>query len=254
MSGGKIRRKLIGLMLAGLVIHLIWLIISLIMQRNVLPLPSVVYQSFPRLFSNNDMAAHVLASLYRVLISMGISIILGFFIGWLMGSSKKLDMLFDPILYLAYPIPKMALLPIVMLLFGLGDLAKIIMIMMIILPQVILAVRDAIRNIPSHLYDIYDCLQANAWQKFRYITFPASFYALLSTSRVSLGTAISVLFFAETYGTTLGMGYFIMDAWMRMDYPAMYAAIILLSVLGLVLFLLIDLLGWYSMRWQKEEK
>jgi len=63
-----------------------------------------------------------------------------------------------------------------------------------------------------------------------------------------------VLFFAETYGTTLGMGYFIMDAWMRMDYPAMYAAIILLSVLGLVLFLLIDLLGWYSMRWQKEEK
>ncbi|MDR2832889.1 MAG: ABC transporter permease [Streptococcaceae bacterium] len=251
--GGKIGKKLIGLVAAGIVIHIIWILASLWMQRNILPMPTVVYRSFPRLL-NNNLGAHMMVSLYRVFVSMGISILLGFFIGWLMGTSKKLDMLFDPILYLTYPVPKMALLPIVMLLFGLGDASKIIMIVMITLPQVILAVRDAIRNIPEHLYDIYECLQANKWQKFRYITFPASFYALLSTSRISLGTAISVLFFTETYGTTRGMGFFIMDSWMRMDYPSMYLSIIILSVMGLILFLLIDLLGVYTLRWQKTEE
>ena len=62
---------------------------------------------------------------------------------------------------------------------------------------------------------------------------------------------ISILFFTENYGTEFGMGYFIMDAWMRMDYPAMYGSILLLSLLGLVLFILLDLLANRVMPWRR---
>ncbi len=242
--------RLGGLLLAMIILHLLWYLGSFLLHNEMLPNPTVVYQNFPKLFENH-MEKHLMVSLFRVLAGMGIGVLLGFILGFLMGSFKTLNKIFDPILYLTYPIPKMALLPIIMLLFGLGDASKIIMIVLIVFPQVVLAVRDAVRNIPQHLYDIYQCINANWWQKFRKITLPASFYAILSTSRVSLGTAISVLFFTENYGTEYGMGYYIMDAWMRLDYPSMYGAILLLSFLGLVLFLLLDFIGWYVMKWER---
>lgn len=83
------------------------------------------------------------------------------------------------------------------------------------------------------------------------ITVPACFYSVLSTSRVSLGTAISVLFFTENYGTEYGMDYFIMDSWMGLDYKSMYGAIILLSLMGLGLFLIVDLIGWFFTKWER---
>ena len=176
----------------------------------------------------------------------------GFILGLLMGSLPKWRYFFDPLIYLTYPIPKMALLPIVMLLGGLGDSSKIMMIVLIVLPQVAISVRDAVRQIPENNYDVYRALKANKWQQFCQITLPATLPGVLSGARISLGTAISILFFTENYGTQYGMGYFIMDSWTRMDYPAMYGGILILSSFGLVLFLLLDLLSFWLCKWQRD--
>lgn len=228
----------------------LWQLASLIFQKTVLPSPITVFQQLPLLFEKN-MAVHLLASLYRISVGMGLAVLLGFLLGLLMGSLPKWQSFFSPLVYLTYPIPKMALLPIVMLLGGLGDLSKIIMIILIVTPQVLVAVRDAVAEIPPHYYDVYRCIGASRGRLFRKITLPACLPAIFSTSRVSLGTAISILFFTENYGTEFGMGYFIMDAWMRMDYPAMYGSILLLSLLGLVLFILLDLLANRVMPWRR---
>lgn len=246
----RLSKRFLGLILATIVIHAIWWLASVLMNQTVLPNPILVYENFPNLLQN-QIELHLLVSLGRVFAGMGIALFLGVALGLLMGRVQRFNLLFDPILYLTYPIPKMALLPIVMLLFGLGDASKIIMIVLIVFPQVVLAVRDAVRNIPDHYYDIYQCIGASRWQLFRRITLPATMYAVLSTSRISLGTAISILFFTENYGTEYGMGYYIMDAWLRLDYPSMYGAIILLSLMGLILFLLIDAIGWYAMKWER---
>ena len=85
----------------------------------------------------------------------------------------------------------------------------------------------------------------------RHLLLPAALPAALSALRIAIGTAISVLFVTETYGTTEGLGYYISDAWMRIDYLDMYAGIALLSLMGVGLFILIDLLrGKYSCPWQ----
>lgn len=227
----------------------IWLIASLLVQKTVLPSPITVLEKLPLLFSKG-MLQHVTASLYRIAIGMGVAVLLGFLLGLLMGSLPRWQSFFSPLIYLTYPIPKMALLPIVMLLGGLGDLSKIIMIVLIVTPQVLVAVRDAVLEIPAHYYDVYRCIGGKKSKLFYKITLPACLPAVFSTSRVSLGTAISILFFTENYGTEYGMGYFIMDAWMRMDYPAMYGGILLLSLLGLVLFILLDVLADKTMRWR----
>lgn len=245
------KKRVSGSLVALIVSHLVWYLASLIINKPILPSPFVVYQAFGSLV-NAQLGWHIIVSLRRIFIGMGLALLSGSGLGLLMGRSRVWNNLLDPIIYLTYPIPKLALLPMIMLLFGLGEVSKITLIVLIVFPQVVLSVRDAVQGIPEHLYDIYQCMQGSSWHKFKDITLPASFSAVLSTSRISLGTAISVLFFTENYGTKYGMGYFIMDAWTRMDYPMMYGAILVLSGIGFVLFILIDIIGMTTMRWQNK--
>jgi NitT/TauT family transport system permease protein len=72
----------------------------------------------------------------------------------------------------------------------------------------------------------------------------------LTALRVAMATAVSVLFFTETFGTQYGMGYFIMDAWLRVNYLEMYSGIVVLSSIGLILFSTIDYMERKMCGWQ----
>lgn len=242
-------KKIFGGAVAVIVLVSIWWLASVILQKNLLPTPWIVLQRLPELISTS-MLLHLKASFYRVVLGLFFSILGGFTLGLMIGSFPD-QPFFDAIVYLIYPIPKMALLPIVMLLGGLGDRSKVLMIVLIVLPQMTISVRDAIREIPHNYYDVYQCLRASRWRKFFHITFPATLPAIFSGTRVSLGTAISILFFTENYGTQYGMGYFIMDAWTRMDYPGMYAGILVLSSFGCLLFIGMDSFANLLFKWQK---
>ena len=144
--------------------------------------------------------------------------------------------------YVLYPVPKIALLPVVMLLFGLGNLSKAVVVYLVLFFQVLLSSRDGAREIPSPYILSLRSLGANRWQTLRYGIWPALLPGLLSSLRVGTGTALAVLFFAETFGTSLGLGWFVMECWMRMSYVDMFAGIMCLGLVGLGLFLGIDLL------------
>ena len=237
----KTKKRIRGLLLAVIILHVMWWAVSLLLNKEILPGPVKVYKVFPTLIEN-QLGWHILVSLRRMAIGMGSALVLGGVVGIFMGRFPKVNQFLDPVIYLTYPIPKLALLPMIMLLFGLGEFSKILLIILIVFPQVVLSVRDAILQIPKSLYDVYECMNASRWSVFKLVTFPASLGALLSTSRISLGTAISVLFFTENYGTKYGMGHIIMDSWLRMDYPQMYGFILVLSMIGFLLFSLIDLI------------
>lgn len=80
---------------------------------------------------------------------------------------------------------------------------------------------------------------------------PAAYSAILNAIRIALGTAIAILFFTEVYGTSYGLGFFIMDAWGRLDYLDMYSGILVLSLVAFILFQLIDLAETRANKWRK---
>lgn len=245
----KWKRK-IKLFLQGFVIvNVLWYILAVLVDLRVLPTPLDVYLNLNNLYDNR-LHIHISASLYRVVLGIGISLILGVFIGLLMAYSKAWNKILNPLVYFTYPIPKTAMLPVVMLLFGLGDTSKVIIIVLIVVFQVIIAVRDAVLNISPETYNPIRSLGASKLQIFKYITFPAILPELLTNLRLSIGTALSILFFAEGYGTQLGIGYYILDAWTRIDYIGMYAGIIAISLFGFVLFVLIDILEEAVCKWK----
>jgi NitT/TauT family transport system permease protein len=240
----------IKLFLQGfLMFNVIWYLLAIIVDMRVLPTPLDVYLNLNNLY-DTSLHIHILVSLYRVALGVGISLILGGFIGLLMAYSETWNKMMNPLVYFTYPIPKTALLPVAMLIFGLGDSSKVILIVLILVFQVIIAVRDAVLSISQETYNPIRSLGASKPQIFKYITLPSILPAMLTNLRLSIGTALSILFFAEGYGTQLGIGYYILDAWSRIDYIGMYAGIIAISLFGFVLFVLIDILEEAVCKWK----
>lgn len=244
------KNKLFHSISAFVILNILWWLASLGINQNMLPSPFKVYQHLFQM-ELSVVSLHIYNSLVRLFWGMLIAVVIGFLIGLLMGRSERWNRVLDPIVYLTYPIPKIALLPIIMLLFGLGNQSKIILITLIVVFQVILSVRDGIKGIPISYYKNLQVLGANPWQQFKIITLPAGISSVLSAIRIALGTAIAILFFTEVYGTEYGLGYFVMDAWGRLDYLDMYSGIFVLSVVAFLLFAIIDCLENKLLKWRK---
>jgi NitT/TauT family transport system permease protein len=249
MEKMKAIKKIKTFLQGFIVFNILWHLIAVIVHMRVLPKPTDVYFNMNNLYGE-QLYLHVLVSIYRVASGLSISLIIGVSIGLLMAYSNVWNKILNPLVYFTYPIPKTALLPIVMLLFGLGDASKIIIIVLILVFQIIVAVRDSALNIPSETYNPIRSLGASKLQIFTHITVPAILPELLTSLRLSIGTALSILFFTEGYGTQYGIGYFILDAWTRIDYIGMYAGIVVLSLLGFTMFILIDILEETVCRWK----
>ena len=145
---------------------------------------------------------------------------------------------------------KVAFLPILMILFGLGNAPKIILLVTIIVFQFILGARDGVKSIPKPLFDSVYSLGLSPLENIRHLTLPACTPNIFTALRISVGVSISVLFFSENFATRYGIGYFIMNAWSMGDYLQMFSGILLLSIFGLLVFYGIDLLEAKICRWK----
>ena len=243
--------KLVSLwyLLAALVLTLVWFLVSQLVDLPIIPSPVLVVENLADIFMKY-IAIHSIYSLWRIGAGLLMAVAVGLPLGVLMGYFPKTDKFLAPVVYLTYPVPKIALLPILMLLFGVGELSKVFMIFLIIVFQVVVALRDGIRAIPNETYYPLYSLGASFNDIFFEVLWPASLPKFITAIRVALATAISVLFFTETFGTQYGMGYFIMDAWLRVNYLEMYSGIVVLSLLGLILFTTIDIIERQVCHWQ----
>lgn len=246
----RFKKRLEALCQGFILFHLLWWIGHLIMQTPALPSPVTVYGNLSKVLVN-PFYLHLGASFIRVLLALLITLGIGLLIGIMMGTSKKINNVLNPLVYFTYPIPKTALLPVIMILFGLGDGSKITLIVLITVFPMIVAVRDGVQHLEASLYHPLKSLGATKWQMFTQITLPAIVPVILTTTRLSVGTAISILFFAENYGTKYGLGYYIQDCWMRIDYISMYGGILMLGGLGFVLFITLDLIEYLMCRWEQ---
>ena len=229
---------------------LLWQAAALIMDRPIVPGPGEVLPVLAAIFTDK-LIVHLGFSLWRIIGGVLLAVAIGYPLGIYLGYNQKAARLLSPMIYLTYPTPKIALLPVVMLLFGLGEFSKLLLIFLIVVYQVVIAIRDAAGDIPAEYYYPLTTLGADFKDIFRHVLAPATLPAFFTALRVAMATAVSVLFFTETFGTEYGLGYFIMDAWLRISYREMYAGIIVLAALGIALFMLLDYLDSRFNRWQK---
>jgi NitT/TauT family transport system permease protein len=242
-----------SLLVATVFLLVIWQLLAWVVHLPILPGPWKVLQVLV-MEMGRDLPAHFFASLWRVAASMLLAILLAAPAGIVIGQSPALNRLFSPIIYILYPIPKVVFVPILMLFLGVGDLAKIILVFIILFFQIVVLVRDQALAIPHQLIQSIRSLGAGRRALFRYVYLPASLPAILTALRQSVGTAVAVLYIAELFATKKGLGYYIyFNGSTLLNYPAMYAGVLMMSVLGLGLYFSIDwlekkLCPWVALR------
>ncbi len=232
--------------LAALGLLLLWQLAALIVQRPILPGPSTVLLIFVRELGN-DLLLHFGASLWRVTAGMALSVLIAAPAGIVIGASPRWNRLVSPIIYLLYPIPKVVLVPIVLLFLGVGDRAKIALIFLILFFQILVLVRDQAVGIPPQLIQSLRSIGAGRRALFRFVYLPASLPAILTALRQSIGTAVAVLYVTELFATKYGLGYYIYyNGSTLLNYPAMYAGVIAMAILGFGMYVVVD---WLERRW-----
>ncbi|GAB1484616.1 ABC transporter permease [Treponema sp.] len=209
---------------------------------RLFPKLSLIASRFWELLLNGKLILHAASSSRRVGLGLLLSLITAIPLAGLLARYATLDTLASPLLYLAYPIPKVVFLPVLMLLLGLGDASKVAMIFLIVVFQSLVSLRDVFKSLDRQAFQAVRAFGGTKRDLLRHVIIPASLPALFSSLRLSGGTAFAVLFIAESFASEDGMGFFIMDAWSRVAYADLHAGVIALALLGLAYFALLDLL------------
>jgi NitT/TauT family transport system permease protein len=237
------------LLLATVIVLLVWQALAMLIQRNILPAPAQVLQAM--IAYAGELSRHLAVSALRVIVSIVIAVALAVPAGLAMGQMPRLNRIFAPLVYLIYPIPKIVFFPILLLIFGAGDASKILVIVVILFFQILVPVRDDAASVRPELLNSVKSLGAGRRALFRFVYLPASLPAVLTALRLSIGTAIAVLYLAETTATLYGLGYFIYyTASTLFDYAATYAGAVVMGLLGLGLYFVIDGLERRVCRWK----
>lgn len=230
---------------------LLWIGLALYLDNEAVPYPDAVWQALQKEKVQADLLLHFEVSGRRVLRAMLLATVLGLPLGVALGQSRFLNRLFSPLLSLLYPIPKVVFLPVVLILFGTGDGSKVALIVMILFFQILVVVRDEALNISPELVESVRSLGAGRRALYWFVYLPASFGAVLTAWRISVGTAVAVLFIAETTATREGLGYYIITSSQRLRYGEMYAGILAMSLLGALFYLGTDVLERFLGRWKR---
>jgi NitT/TauT family transport system permease protein len=159
------------------------------------------------------------------------------------------DDILAPFVFLTYPVPKIVLLPVFLLLLGLGDTSKIAMIALILGYQILVTTRDGVRSIHPKYFDSVRSLGGSNRDVLREVLLPAALPHGFTALRLGTGVSVAVLFFVESFATTRGLGYMIMDAWGAMDYLTMFSGILGMSIMGAALYEVANVLERKACKW-----
>ncbi len=188
-------------------------------------------------------------SAIRLIIALIIAITVGATTGLIIGFEGRINKYLSPVLYLVYPVPKIVFLPVILIIFGLGDLSRVIFIFLVTVFQVAISARDAAKNISPQWVRAVRSAGGNKLQVYRHVVIPATLPSVLSSARISIGLGIAALYLTELSYTNSGLGYYINNSWKVFAYSDVFAGILAFAILGLGLYLGIEILERSLCKW-----
>lgn len=253
MSQKKAQSITIDYALATAFLLVFWQITSLWMSEPFFPGPYGSLMAFAREMGKG-LGTHLLVSTARVVVGLAAALVPAVALGMVLGRVERLDRFAAPLIYLTYPVPKIIFLPLIVIFLGIGNLSKIFLIFIIVFFQILVTTRDAARQVNKSMVDSVLSLGAGEFQVYRHVIFPACLPKILTALRISLGTAIAVLFFSETVATRGGdiggIGYYVMETWARLQAEEMFAGVIAMGIMGFALYLFVEWLEKKVCPWE----
>lgn len=264
-AGARIRENPHPLLNVGsfLFLLLVWLgvtgfgVFEPLVAPLFLPSPIQVVRTFIDLlgtgYQGHSVAYHLMMSLFRFGLAFGISIAVAVPVGLLMGMNKVMQSLLDPPIEITRPIPKLALLPLLIIWFGIGELSKVIIIILALFPILSISAMQAVKSVPRRKIQAAQSLGADRWTIFRRVLLPASLPGIFTAIRVSIGIGVTMLVGAEMIATSNGIAWMALSAADFLLTDVVLVAVLIMAVLGYGLDLLARMIEGRLVHWSGRE-
>ncbi|WP_156829121.1 ABC transporter permease [Amorphus coralli] len=216
----------------------------------VLPAPSEVLTAFRNLVESGMLYNHLAASLQRLVIGFVCGTILGTVVGVLIGLYSLARSAFRPLVAAIFPIPKIALLPLFIIWFGIGEGSKVATILFGSFFPMVIATYGGIDAVDRSLIRMGQSFNMSRAAIIRKIVLPSALPAILNGMRIAASISIILLVAAEMIGAEYGIGAYVLLAGNLMATDQLIAGVIVLSMLGLIVSWLISLAERHFLRWR----
>jgi sulfonate transport system permease protein len=221
--------------IAPLALLLMWELLARVgaIQTIVLPAPSSVLKTAEHLLASGELQHNLATSLRRAAIGFTVGGSLGLFLGVLVGVSRLADALLDRSIQMIRAVPFLAIIPLVIVWFGVGELSKVFLIALGSAFPLYLNTSLGIRQVDPKLLEMGRVMGLSRWQLLAYTILPGSLPSILNGVRLALTTAWLALVVAETYGASAGIGFLATNAREFLQTDVMVLVIVLYALIGM---------------------
>ena len=206
-------------------------------------------RSLAVLLESGEWSRHVVATLGRVLSGFGLGLLAGVSLGWLIGASPRAGRWLEPWLSALHPLPKIALLPLLLVLFGLGQTANVVLAALGAFFPVAISVASGVRSLEQRYLDLARSLDASNTLVLRRIVLPASLPAIFTGARIGLNVALTLNLAAEFVAASDGIGQQLWFAWQILDVDSVFAWLFTVAAFGLLFQIALDRLHRLCSPW-----
>jgi NitT/TauT family transport system permease protein len=216
------------------------------------PAPSTIIGVMMRMAASGELLEHVLISMQRITLGFLLGGVPAIILGVVMGISRPVRALVDPLIVATYPIPKSSLLPFILLIFGLGEMSKVVMVAIgVFFPVAINATAGVLQISPVYL-DVGKSFKASRWDTFRTIALPGALPFIMTGVKLGAGLALILIAIAEMVGAKSGIGYMIWSAWETFAVAKMYVGLFTIALIGFGISILLREVERLVIRWKAD--
>ncbi|WFG47157.1 ABC transporter permease [Pseudonocardia alni] len=199
--------------------------------------------------ASGELWLHTAASMQRFAIGFVLGVVPALAIGIVMGLNRSVRAALTPLVSGTYPIPKSALLPLILLIFELGESSKVVMVAIGVFYPVVLNTISGVLQIQPIHYDVAKNYRASRWRMFRTVALPGAMPSIMTGVELGAGLGLILIALAEMIGADSGLGFMIWNSWELFMVESMYVGILVIAVIGFVVAMLIRELSRVLMPW-----
>jgi NitT/TauT family transport system permease protein len=231
-----------------------WETLAKSMSELVLPAPSVILTVLWDGLQTGYLVPHIIHTTMEISLGLFVGSILGLVIGILMGEIEVLRRILFPYIIASQAVPKLALAPLFIVWFGFGMTSKVVITALICFFPLLENTMTAIQYTDSKKKDLFRVLNASRWQTLVHLKIPSGLPAIMAGFRVAVVLAVVGAVVGEFIGGSKGLGAMIIASQGMMDTPLMFAVLLLLTLLGMILYELVNLIEkWFLKPYIKEK-
>jgi NitT/TauT family transport system permease protein len=218
------------------------------------PAPSTVASTFVRMLTSRVLAPNLAATLRRVLVGLALGGIPGLILGLVLGWSRQLRAIIDPLIAALHPLPKIAMLPLIMIIFGIGEASKVVIVAVASFFPMLINTTAGVRQIRPVYFEVAENYGARVIQVLARVVLPGSLPLVLSGLRLALNTALLLAIAVELVAAQEGLGAMIWFAWETLRTEELYATLAVTAALGIGINLVVQDLMTRLVPWQVERE